>query len=83
MKNQEEKIHKVAAHYILGENINTAVKGDKKQLQCLQNLLEVSKNLYNELNSNTASLDKVLNLVENKNQLSEQFYTLTGINWKL
>ena len=83
MKNQEKNIHKVAAYYILGENINVEIKGNEKQLYCLQNLLESSKNLYIELNNKQANLDKVLKLVENKNQLSDEFYNLTGINWKL
>lgn len=83
MKNQELKIHKTAAKYILGENINTSIKGNKQQLECLENLLESSKKLYTALNNENTSLDTILELVNEKNNNAESFLNLTGINWKL
>ena len=83
MKNQDKKIHEMAAHFIVGNNINTSIKGNKDQLHCLQNLLEASKNLYVELNGSSNNLDKVMTLVENKKRLSDEFLQLTGIDWKL
>jgi len=83
MKKHDKLIHKVAAHYILGENINTSIKGNKDQLTCLQNLLESSKDLYIELQNENADLNKLLKLIENKNNLSDSFLKLTGISWKL
>ena len=83
MKNQELKIHKTAAKYILGENINTSIKGNKQQLECLEKLLESSKKLYTALNNENTSLDKILELVNEKNNNAESFLNLTGINWKL
>jgi len=83
MKKHESKIHKIAARYILGENVNTSIKGNKEQLKSLENLLESSKNLYVKLNENSTSLDEILKLIEEKNIYADKFYSLTGIKWNL
>jgi len=83
MKKHEDTIHKAAAKYILGENINTSIKGNKEQLLSLEKLLESSKKLYMKLNENSASLDEILKLIEQKNIHADRFYSLTGIKWNL
>jgi hypothetical protein len=80
---QDLLIHKAASKYILGENINIDIKGKKEQLVCLNQLLDVSKNLYESLNDNTTSLKEIMSIVENKKQLSDRFEKITGIKWKL
>jgi hypothetical protein len=82
MKKNDLKIHNIAAKYILGESIETSIKGDKEQLKCLSNLLESSKKLYDSLNENK-NLEEILNLIEEKKTLSDRFFILTGIKWKL
>lgn len=83
MKKNEQKIHNIAAKYILGENVNTTIKGNQIQLENLSKLLESSKKLYQKLNENNSSLDEILNLIEEKNNLADTFHKSTGITWKL
>ena len=63
MKKNDLKIHNIAAKYILGENIETSIKGDKEQLKCLSGLLESSKKLYSSLDENK-NLDEILKIIE-------------------
>jgi hypothetical protein len=82
MKKNDLKIHNIAAKYILGENIETSIKGDKEQLKCLSGLLESSKKLYSSLDENK-NLDEILKIIEEKKVLADKFFVLTGIKWKL
>ncbi len=82
MKKHDHLIHNVASKYILGENINIEIKGNKNQLEKLNELLDISKKLYHSLQDKT-SLEKIMTIIEQKKQLSDEFYILTGIKWKL
>jgi len=83
MKKNDLFIHNIASKYILGENINIEIKGNKQQLQTLNELLDISKLLYNSLQNKNIPLSKIMNLVEQKKKLSDQFTKLTNIQWKL
>jgi hypothetical protein len=83
MKKNDRLIHNIASKYIIGENINIEIKGNKKQLEKLSELLDVSKNLYQMLNDNNTPLDKIMSIVENKKKIADEFYKLSGIQWKL
>jgi len=83
MKKNDLLIHNIASKYILGENINIEIKGKKQQLECLNQLLDVSKQLYESLQKDKQQLSEIMSIVERKNQLSDQFYQLTQIKWKL
>lgn len=80
--NKELKIHNIAARYILGENIETAIKGDKEQLKCLSNLMEASRNVYEKLNEEKVDLNNILEMIEEKKVIADKFFKLTGIKWK-
>jgi len=82
MKKKDLIIHNVASKYILGENINFEIKGNRQELEKLSELLDASKYLYTSLHDNT-SLAKIMTLVENKKRLADEFYALSGIKWKL
>lgn len=83
MKKHDLLIHNVASKYILGEAVNIEIQGNKKQLQKLSELLDISKSLYTSLNDKNISLSKIMTIVENKKRLADEFYQLSGIKWKL
>ena len=83
MNINENMLHQVAARFIKGKDIEIDIKGTALQLETLQNLLNVSKDLMNELNSNTRNVEKVVEMIENKKQLTKKFQNITGIEWKL
>ena len=35
------------------------------------------------LNDNNTPLDKIMSIVENKKKIADEFYKLSGIQWKL
>jgi hypothetical protein len=83
MKKHDLLIHNIASKFILGENINVEIKGNKQQLQKLSELLDISKSLYSALNDHSTPLSNIMTLVENKKQLSDEFFQISGIKWKL
>ena len=82
MKINENKIHAIAAKYILGESFDAEIDGKTVQIKTLRELLEVSKNLRNQLHEG-ASLDEVMETIEHKKTLTRRFQDLTGITWRL
>lgn len=83
MNINENLLHQVAARFIKGKDIDIDIKGTSIQLETLQQLLNVSKELMNELNSNTRDVDKIVEIINNKKQLTQKFQNITGIEWKL
>jgi hypothetical protein len=83
MKKHDLLIHNIASKYILGESVNIEIKGNQKQLQKLSELLDTSKSLFESLSNKNFPLEKVMELVEHKKRLADEFYQLSGIKWKL
>lgn len=79
---KELKLHKAAAKYIMGENINVSIKGKDAKIQCLSNLLEACKELKETLDEGT-DVDKIASLLDEKRNLAIEFENLTGIKWRL
>ena len=79
---KENVLHQVAARYIAGKDIEIEINGSKIQLECFENLLNVSKELKETLDRQK-NLDKVVKLMEEKKTLTKEFQNLTGIMWKL
>lgn len=82
MKNKSSFLHQVAANYIVGNDIETELSGERIQLEAFQNLLNTSKKLRAELYKEN-SLDQVLELANQKKIYTKKFQNLTGIEWKL
>jgi hypothetical protein len=82
MKNKSSFLHQVAANYIVGNNIEAELSGEKIQLEVFQNLLDTSKKLRESLCKEN-SLDEVLELANKKKIYTKKFQDLTGIEWKL
>ncbi len=83
MKKHDKLIHTVASKYIIGENVNIEIKGNKQQLHKLSELLDISKHLFSSLQEKNTSLEDIMTLIEQKKQLADDFYQLSGIKWKL
>ena len=79
---KEMFLHKVAAKYIIGEDINVELDGSYAELLCLKELLDISKELKNSLDENS-SLDNIIDLMHKKKDITSKFESLTGITWRL
>jgi hypothetical protein len=80
--NKEKLLHNIAAHYIIGENVNVAINANDAQIECLYELLEVSKKLKEVLDEQN-DYNKACILVKQKNSIARKFENLTGIIWRL
>jgi hypothetical protein len=79
---KEKTLHYIAAKYILGENIDVSINANDAQIDCLYELLNVSKCLKETLDKQE-DFDKIKVLVKQKKKLSSKFKSLTGIKWRL
>jgi len=75
--------HNIAARYIINEKIDINIKEDKIVLDNYIQLLEISKKIYETLKSKKYSPEDLNKLIEQKNNLSNNFKLLTNIIWKL
>lgn len=83
MNINENLLHKVAARFIKGYDVNINIKGSEIQLETLQNLLNVSKDLMIELNKESYDSEKIIALTQEKKTLTKKFQNISGIKWKL
>jgi len=83
MNINENLLHQVAARFIKGKDIDVNISGSEVQLEALQDLLNVSKELMTELKKNSPDVDYVIDLTNKKKQLTKRFQNITGIRWKL
>jgi len=79
---KQQMIHYIAAKYIIGENINVSIDANAAQIDCLYELLEISKKLKETLDEQK-DFDKVRVLIKQKKYLTNKFQSLTGIKWGL
>lgn len=83
MNINENLLHQVAARFIKGYNIDIEISGSEVQLEALQNLLNTSKELMQEVKKQNPNIDKVIELTQNKKEQTKIFQNLSGIRWKL
>ena len=79
---KEIMLHQIAAKYIIGEDIDVSINANDAQIDCLYELLNVSKQLKESLDEQK-DFDKIKVLVKQKNKLANKFQSLTGITWRL
>lgn len=75
-------LHRIAANYIVGNDIKASIEGTKIQVETFNKLINVSKDLRESLHHNN-DLDKAISLIEEKKKLTKQFQDLTGVKWYL
>mgnify|MGYP004175676773 CR=1 FL=1 len=84
MKKQKElMLHKIAAKYIMSEDIDIELSGKKAEINALFELLEVSKKLKDLLDSKTSTLREINDTLTLKKEKTENFTNLSGIVWRL
>lgn len=79
---KESMLHYIAAKYIIGEDINVSINANDAQIDCLYELLNISKKLKETLDEQK-DFDEVKVLVKQKKRLTNKFQSLTGIKWRL
>ena len=79
---KENMLHYIAAKYIIGEDIEVSINANDAQIDCLHELLTVSKSLKETLDEQK-DFNKVKVLVIQKKKLATKFESLTGIKWRL
>jgi hypothetical protein len=82
MNNKDLMLHKIAAKYIINEDVDVELNGSYAELLCLKELLDVSKELKESL-ENDVSLDNILKILEIKKSKTSKFESLTGVIWRL
>ena len=82
MTKKEKLLHNIAAKYIMSEDIDIELSGQQAEMDCLVNLLEVSKRLKIQLDGN-ASLKVINKTLKEKKEITEKFENLSGITWRL
>jgi len=80
--NKEKMLHRIAAKYIIGEDVDVSINANDAQVDCLYELLNVTKKLKETLDEQK-DFDKIKVLVKQKNKLANKFQSLTGITWRL
>ena len=75
------KLHKIAAEFILERDININVKGSKEFLQSYSTLLSESKKLY--LLIQEGNLEAIKEQAEIKKEATQEFQKISGIDWRL
>ena len=83
MNKREKLLHKIAAKYISNESIDVELTGASAEMDCLLELLNVSKKLKNVLDDDNKSLEEAYAVIEEKKEITQKFINLTGINWSL
>jgi hypothetical protein len=81
--NQKEKLlHNIAAKYIMNEDVNIELSGNYAEMECLQQLLEISRHLKESLDKDVP-FNKVIELLKEKKNITKKFENLSGITWRL
>ena len=77
----EEKLLSALAATIMGLESGVKVTGAEEKLTALTDVLVATKQFYDEMNKDGATLNSVMKLHKNKNHLAQEFETKSGIDW--
>lgn len=69
------------AQYVIGENLDFKINGDKRIAIATANVLSSSKKLYEALSSETSTLEEVKIILLEKKIASKRFFNATGLVW--
>ena len=82
MTQKEIFLHHVAAKYIMNEEVDIELSGQPAEMNCLVDLLEVSKRLKIQLDEG-ATIKVINKTLTEKKELTKKFENLSGITWRL
>ena len=83
MDNKLDTLNVSIARYIMGEQSGISVKGNKERVNAFCDTARHSRNLYEALNSESASLSEILELIQKKKDSARRFKDVTGLSWRL
>jgi len=83
MKNDLDTLNVSIARYILGEQSGISIKGNKDRVSAFCDSARHSKNLYEALNTESATLSDILVLIQRKKASARRFKDVTGLSWRL
>ena len=69
--------------YITGNQKSVKIKGKPAEMKIFQEVLNASRNLYENLQKENVRLREIEKLVERKNKAAKKFFEVTGETWPL
>jgi hypothetical protein len=82
-KDIKKRFNAAAASYILGESPSVEVMGTPEKISVVREVLQASRNLYEELQLPDTHLTRVITLLEKKRAAAREFYERVGTTWIL
>ena len=82
-KDIKKRFNAAAASYILGESPDVEVVGAPEKISVVREVLQASRNLYEELHLPDTHLTRVITLLEKKRAAAREFYERVGTTWIL
>ncbi len=83
MKNNLDTLNVSIARYIIGEQAGISITGSRERVSAFCETAKHSKNLYEALNSENATLENILSLIQKKKDSARRFKDITGLSWQL
>ena len=69
------------AQYVMGENLDFKINGNRQLALVTANALSSSKKLYEVLSSENSSLEEIKSILIEKKLASKKFFNATGLAW--
>ena len=82
-KDIKKRFNAAAASYILGESPSVEVVGAPEKISVVREVLQASRNLYEELQRPDTRLTRVISLLEKKREAARAFHERVGSTWIL
>jgi hypothetical protein len=82
-KETKKRFNSAAASYIMGNMPSVEVVGSPKKISVVREVLQASRNLYEELQSSNTNLARVIALLEKKRVAARAFHESVGVEWVL
>lgn len=76
-------VHKIAAHYIVGENIKIDIFENDLQNKAFKFLLEQTKLTRKSILKESSKIEEISKELDKKRYLVDKFQSVTGITWRL
>lgn len=68
---------------IIGRQVNTKLRGTKKEINAISSILSASKNLHEEIKSPNASIESIMEKLNIKKNSAFEFEKIFGVPWPL
>jgi len=80
---RDNTFNAVMAAHILGKKTNVRLSGSPKRVGVTRGAITASKELYESLCADDASIEIVTELLKKKNEASQRFLEVMGVPWVL